>query len=422
MSTLFFNTSYKIMNSITEFTQCIDYYNRDDRADKNLLEQKSYEKDAEEMFSYYFYRKGSCGCFDFSGDKSYEKIMEEYQQYKPNYIWRSVISFTKEDAVEFGLIEKSDFSSLTKRVVIKMAQEKGIALRDVIWGGFYHVNTANPHVHFYFYDRNNPLDHDLFSKKSIEKIRATIAREVLDRSLLLKDKEDTSRKIIENIRSITNDKVLIDELKKYRTNRNVECQNFVSTRFKIRKEIFIQLQKLDDILPKRGRLSYNSYALKDYKEEIDNLITLLLKQKDLKDDFNIYKKQLNKVYESNEKLYGSSSRLDDYINDQLQRLYSSLGNAILKMIKSFREYEETLSELKYEAYMKLGDVKKEKIKKIKPYGYDLMRYSFQKMRHEISVLKQLQRIRERGQREMILQVEREQKDKEREEEVKYGSS
>lgn len=56
MSTLFFNTRYKPMNSISDFEQAIDYFNKDDRADKTLLEQKG-EHDAEDMFSYYLYTR-----------------------------------------------------------------------------------------------------------------------------------------------------------------------------------------------------------------------------------------------------------------------------------------------------------------------------------------------------------------------------
>lgn len=422
MSTLFFNTRYKVMNSISDFSNCIDYYNRDDRADKNLLSQNSLDE-AEDMFSYYFYRKGSCGCFDFNGDKSYEDIMEEYQQYKPNYVWRSIISFTKEDAVEFGLKDKKDFAALTKKVVIKMAQEKGISLRDVAWGGFYHVNTEHPHVHFYFFNKRDPLDSSLFSKRSIEKIRATIGREIIDRSLLLKSKEDASRDLIVDLRNIINDSLFIEELKKYRTYRVSSCDDFIHPKIHLRKEVFQQFYHLSEILPRSGRLSYNSYALSEFRDEVDKMIDLLLNQKDLKEDYRIFKNQLEEAYHSNESLYGESERQQDYIDDQTHRLYATLGNAILKMIKTYRDQLESNPSLRFENYLKDSDVKKEKISLCKPYGYDLVRYSFGRMRHEISLLKQLQRVRERSQRMMLREIEKERDDNEEQEKgVEYGSS
>ncbi|EFP61816.1 hypothetical protein HMPREF0983_01665 [Erysipelotrichaceae bacterium 3_1_53] len=222
------------MNSINDFEKAIDYFNKDDRADKTLLEQKG-EQDAEDMFSYYFFRKGSCGGFDSQGDKSYEAIMEEYQTYRPSYIWQSVISFTREDAIEFGLRTKKDFVSLTRKVVVKMAQEKGIPLADVCWGGFYHVNTDHPHVHFYFYDRSDPLDRSLFRAESITRIRAAIAREVIDRSALLKDKEDAGRKVIMDIK-LLNDDMVLEQLEAYRSQRTFESKEFLHPRFKLKKD------------------------------------------------------------------------------------------------------------------------------------------------------------------------------------------
>ena len=144
MSKLFFNTEYRALSSVADYMKMVDYFNRDDRADKTLLEQEQNQKeDPEDMFSYYFYRKGSSGGFDFNGDKSYEDIMEEYQTYRPNYIWRSIITFTKEDAIDFGLKSKKDFASVTRRVVVKMAQIKNIPLKDVCWAVMQKISTVN---------------------------------------------------------------------------------------------------------------------------------------------------------------------------------------------------------------------------------------------------------------------------------------
>lgn len=417
MSTLFFNTRYKPMNSISDFEQAIDYLNRDDRADKTLLEQKG-EHDAEDMFSYYFYRKGSCGGFDSQGDKSYEAIMEEYQACRPSYIWQSVISFTREDAIEFGLKTKKDFVSLTRKVVVKMAQEKGISLKDVCWGGFYHVNTDHPHVHFYFFNRSDPLDRTLFRSESITRIRAAIAREVIDRSVLLKDKEDAGRKVLMNIRNLLNDDMLIEQLASYRSERTFESREFLHPKFKLKNEFFKQLIYLDEILPQKGRLSYNAHAMEPFQEELDKMIEILLKQDGMKDDYRIFLKQLEDVHQSNESLYGEGIKQSEYVNDQIQRLYGSLGNAVLKMIKLFREMKEENHELRFSEYLPKKEYNREIRKMIRPYGFDLMRYSMQSLCHEISLMKQMTRIRMRDQQLMLKEVEKERR---REEEVEHAS-
>ena len=416
MSTLFFNTRYKPMNSINDFEKAIDYFNKDDRADKTLLEQKG-EQDAEDMFSYYFFRKGSCGGFDSQGDKSYESIMEEYQTYRPSYIWQSVISFTREDAIEFGLRTKKDFVSLTRKVVVKMAQEKGIPLADVCWGGFYHVNTDHPHVHFYFYDRSDPLDRSLFRAESITRIRAAIAREVIDRSALLKDKEDAGRKVIMDIK-LLNDDMVLEQLEAYRSQRTFESKEFLHPRFKLKKDFFKQLIYLDDILPQKGRLSYHAHAMEPFKEELDKMIDILLRQDGMKDDYRIFLKQLEDVHQSNESLYGEGIKQSEYMKDQMDRLYGSLGNAVLKMIKLFREMKSEEAVLRFSEYLPKKEYDRQISSMVKPYGYDLMRYSMRTLCHEISLMKQMTRIRTRDQQLMLKEVE---KEKRREEEVEYVS-
>lgn len=417
MSKLFFNTEYKAMSNITDYMKMVDYFNRDDRADKSLLEQEESE-DPEDMFIYYFYRKGSSGGFDFSGDKSFEEIMEEYQTYRPNYIWRSIITFTKEDALDFGLKTKKDFASLTKKVVIKMAQIKNIPIKDICWAGFYHTNTDNPHVHFYFYDSKNPLDHVLFKKSDIKEIKATIAREVIDRSLLLKDKEDASRKLLIETRNLLNSDMVLKNMKKYQAERNKDSTMFIHPRYKIKSDFFKQLLHLDEILPIDGRLSYNSYAMKPYKKEIDNMINLMLEQEGLKDDFRVYRNQLERVHMSNEDLYGTGIRQEEYVSEQINRVYSSLGNAILKMIKSFRTSRDIDRNIKFSNYLAPSEIRKINSRLIKPYGHDLMKYSICTLCHEVSLMKQMQRIRERSQKLMLQQIKKEEKEKE---EVEHAS-
>lgn len=424
MSKLFFNTEYRALSSVADYMKMVDYFNRDDRADKTLLEQEQNQKeDPEDMFSYYFYRKGSSGGFDFNGDKSYEDIMEEYQTYRPNYIWRSIITFTKEDAIDFGLKSKKDFASVTRRVVVKMAQIKNIPLKDVCWAGFYHTNTDNPHVHFYFYDRRNPLEHNLFSKKDITNIKATIAREVIDRTLLLKDKEDASRKLLLDTRKILNDEILLKNLENYQVKRSFDSSMFIHPKYKLKKNFFDQLLHLNEILPSDGRLSYNSYVLNPYRNEIDKMIAIILNNDALKDDFRIYCNHLEKVHQSNEELYGAGVRQNDYINDQTKRIYSSVGNAILKMIKSFRASCEVDPNLRYINYFPSGELKKQYSKMIKPYGHDLMKYSISSLCHEISLPKRMSKVRERSQMQMLKQIRKEQRQKENEEkeEVEHAS-
>lgn len=417
MSKLFFNTEYQLMSSISDCMKLVDYYNRDDRSDKTLLDKNEMEN-PEDMMSYYFYRKGSCGGFGLNGDRSYEDIMEDFQKYKPNYVWRSIITFKKEDAAEFGLHTKKDFAALTRKVVIKMANEKNIPLKDVCYAGFYHINTDNPHVHFYFFDRRDPLNHTLFSKESIKHIKATIAREVIDRTILLKDKEDSSRKLLLDARNMLNDDLVIKKLEEHISNKAELSKDFIHPKYKLNRDFFKQLLYLDSILPLSGRLSYESTALDEYRNDIDKLIDTMLEQKGLNEDFKTFKAQLYQVYESNIDLYGDGENQNKYIENQMKRIRSSLGNAILKMIKAFREQKACDKDFQFSDYLSKSDINKMNRQLIKPYGHDLMRYSICSLCHEVSLMKQMTRIRQREQQKMLQQVRQENKEKE---EVEYAT-
>ena len=317
------------------------------------------------------------------------------------------MTFTKEDAVQFGLNNKEDFAALTRKVVIKMAQIKNIPLQDVCWGGFYHVNTDNPHVHFYFYDKRNPNDSRLFPREKIANIRAVIAREVVDRAELLNNKEIASMNLLKNTRSILNDELLIKELEKYEARRTADTERFIHPRYSLNQDFFKQLLHLDEVLPKEGRLSYNAHNMEPYLSEIDKMIAIMFQQKGMKEDLKVYKDLLMKVYQSNMELYGEDKRQGDYLEHQMERVYASLGNAVLKMIKSYRSSREDDPDIRFSRFLPSSETRRISRKLIKPFGHDLIRYSIHTLSHEISMMRSMMRLRERERLQMARAADKE---------------
>lgn len=142
----------------------------------------------------------------------------------------------------------------------------------------------------------------------------------------------------------------------------------------------------------------------------------MLKQKGLADDYRTYDNMLKEVYRSNEELYGSGERQLQYLDNQKKRLYASLGNSILKMLKVYRQSVSEQPVMRFSRYLTAKDIRRENKNLVRCHGYDLMRFSFYSMKHELSQLRQMQRIRERNQRMMIRETEKEREEREYEEE------
>ena len=103
----------------------------------------------------------------------------------------------------------------------------------------------------------------------------------------------------------------------------------------------IQLTELLKALPKRGRMQYNSYNMKDYRPLIDNYIDHLIRTD-------------KKAKASFEKLMETIDRLEANINDagnekistlkeaEMRKIYERIGNMIVQKAKN-PDYKEIMT-------------------------------------------------------------------------------
>ncbi len=265
----------------------------------------------------YFRCKDCVAAFDSGGDKTYQQIMDAYNKHKPSRVWTSYLSITQEDCVSYGLLEKKDFAHLTERVVMHMCKELNISVNEIEWGGFYHTDKENhPHVHFYIYNRNAPNLDRLLTSQQLTKLRSCIASELVNRSDIFKLKDASRSKLIQAIKQKNEDRY-----------HGILPHGYMKLYNKLCKE-----------LPTSGRMSYNSSNIIPYKQDIDTMIDMILKNKEFMMQYGYYKSKLQTVVESNKNLYGNvnGKKHTDYIKDQNHRLYTEIGNMILSSIKEYR--------------------------------------------------------------------------------------
>ena len=311
------NHKLRTFKNIKFFKNAINYFNDPKKADMNLLNMES-EKNEK-----YFIRNGSTGAFDSNGDKSMNMMIDEFERDKPTKIWTNFISVRKDDAKKLGLLTKKDYASYTERIVMYMAKELNISISNLVWSGFYHIDTpTHDNVHFYLYDKSNPHSTKLLTKDQIYTLKSKAINDIVNRNPLFEMKEQAKQTLQQKVSE---------------TLQN-NHEHLLTWKCVLPREYQSNFMKLVTELPATGRLSYNSYAMKEYQPLLNECIKTILNTGDNKKLWIQYRNILDDAIDSNKTLYGSvhGKKHEDYRVDQLNRLYSVIGNAILHEVKQYR--------------------------------------------------------------------------------------
>lgn len=106
-----------------------------------------------------------------------------------------------------------------------------------------------------------------------------------------------------------------------------------------------EIADLHNVLPKTGRLSYNSYVMKPYKKVVDKIIGKILNDCEIQNYLNEYMNMLNRINDYQNQFFSKSGDNDiaNIKNAEMEKLYSRIGNMILKDYreKSSREIKSS---------------------------------------------------------------------------------
>ena len=94
-------------------------------------------------------------------------------------------------------------------------------------------------------------------------------------------------------------------------------------------------------LPKTGRIQYNSKNMNDLRDELDSIISYILYHDSTKYIYASYLKLLEEHQKELNQLYGQSNTINNrkYYNEQLNRLYTKIGNEILANYKIYQSMD-----------------------------------------------------------------------------------
>ena len=266
--------------------------------------------------------KSESFCWSTNGDiNCLEDIKANPKLDRKGIVWDMVLSFTPEFSLSNGLVTKQDFYKMTLNVMPSFLTEMGFKIDNTSWYAVLHRNTKHPHLHILFYEHNPTINFKAIPKNHIVKLKSKVSNYILknEEFYIKRDKE------FQNITGL----VSIEQLTKLRQ------RNFFDDKF--RKELNKMLLELYNQLPKKGRLQYNSRNMNPYRNLLDNIIDFILKSDNIKYSYENYYRMLIDYQKKLTAVYGNSdaNKNNKYVEEQLNKLYSKIGNDILTNFKVY---------------------------------------------------------------------------------------
>ncbi len=303
-----------------------EYYNRDEACDKTIT-----EIDTEDAFNYYNYRVGSTGCFNRNKMIESEEYMNLIEKYKPQVVYRGVLSFDDEFAIRNNIKSTQKMRELIKKTMDKNIKAMGFESNNVEWFAYYHTNTKHPHVHFHFYEKEPKKKMFLISENRLKQVKSNVTRLMKLNTDLYMNRDENKRKIFDKLEEIGLSKNARDLL--------IASDNNSKRYFKVDLALSEKFKELEKIIPNTGSMKYNSSNISPYKPRIKEMIDDILNKKDIKNLYEEFQEDLDKEIESQIILYGGKK--DDkykqkFKMDHLNDIETRLGNMILENIKAYR--------------------------------------------------------------------------------------
>lgn len=271
-----------------------NYYDRDEACDKTIC-------NTEKAFDYYDYRIGSEGGITNGGNPIDSKQAQKLcDQYRPEVIYRGVVSFDREFAFEQGIMEKKKMEKLVTKSMDQLLDNLGMKPENVIWASFYHTNTEHPHCHISFFEKVPTKRKRILS--NVDQIRSVFVSKMEMNILLYVQKDERLHDLVNQVDKLCN----CNSLSKSLNNANIEIKGL--------RNIAEKILKLDEVLPKQGSMKYNSKNIRPFHNQIREIIGEIYELETVKPYVEKYRDLLDELHKTQEELYGTGS--ENYIDDK----------------------------------------------------------------------------------------------------------
>lgn len=327
MSSVIVRAKYQRSKTLRQtISKSISYISDKRKADSTCIDKNDLLN--EYVSASTLYEDNESFTWNMDGDINAKKELKKIDL-NSNHLWSLVVSFKPDFAINNGLISKSDYYQLTTNIMPNLLVNMGLDLNNVSWYATLHRNTNNPHLHIIFFEHNKTIDNAQIPSSSLSKFKSDIVNYLIDNEKFyrLRDQEfnNITKSIsLKNLNEVKNQKLFSDSY---------------------RKELNKMLLDFYNKLPQKGRLQYNSKNFVPYKKDLDNIINYILMHDSVKYSYAKYIRLLSEHQKELSEIYGNSK--SNYYDNQLNKLYSKIGNEILYNYKVYSSQDVLERELNF---------------------------------------------------------------------------
>lgn len=253
-------------------------------------------------------------------EELYRKLSSAFSK-KGDIFYEEIISLeSHEEAERLSLGESArQWEPLLSEVLPKVFRHRGFDPDNMLWTADLHTNTQHPHVHLLFMEKEHTMDRAKFTQSDMKYLKRQLLS-ALERRQTYCDRLEAS----------------VDDVFKKKDQQFRHLMSDVEESLLNNKNI--QLTELLKALPKRGRMQYNSYNMKDYRPLIDNYIDHLIRtDKNAKASFSKLMETLDRL-EANINDAGNE-KISTLKEAEIRKIYERIGNMILQKAKD-PDYKE----------------------------------------------------------------------------------
>ena len=279
--------------------------------------------------------------------------------YRRVNIYRSIISFSPETALELGLTEHQAWEEYIEQHIQAIAEKNKIKRQDLQWCAAHHNEEKHPHIHIAFWDKNQSTEIPYVPPEIPNRIRIRLIKDTFHEKIEAFIAEKDAAKT--EITKITDEIVFafdeyMKKIKPKEYQRLLEkfgkveldglCISSVHGMIgeKYIKAIIPKLFELKSKMPKKGRLYYKLLP-DNTKKEIDNFVSEIKNQskylREMYEDYADSKCRLAMLYDTN------PDNISEHREKAIAEADRLMANKILRVIKTMLNKER---EIKYYEY------------------------------------------------------------------------
>lgn len=235
---------------------------------------------------------------------------------KGDLAWIVVVSLDDYSLLaEYGIHDQTDFAQITTVVLNKAFQKMKLNPLNMIWWEDYHTNTAHPHIHITFLEKENTRSRGKLTAKEVKLLKSTFITEIAARRKYFQKYNENSEEALKNLQVMKNEIVS--------KSRDIPFQTVDA------------IMNLYTQLPTHGRLQYNSSHMIPYRKQLDEIVELLLKHETVREEYMEFISEIDRLTDNINSL--GKTDITSLRESQERKLRIQIANTVLQEFKHYSE-------------------------------------------------------------------------------------